>query len=175
MTNEAWAAWVQAVGSIAAVVAAFLFPWRENHATKVVQREERAARKQLLLRGVVSALKDVDAKLEGQVARLRRVVEGMRLHGSAGHVQVDAFDFGPQQLESLVDGAYLLGAAAAGEFADVAEDLEEFRRGLQRGQIIEDIAWADARLLELDKLRSRVAALWRLLEREIVRVPASPS
>jgi hypothetical protein len=171
MTSEEMAAWLQAIASIIGLVAAFLFPWREILATKHGQREESAARKQLLLRRTVSALKDGEARLDGLLVRRRYHVEGQRLHGSAGHVDVGDFDFGPQYLDFLQDDAYLLGAAAAGELADIVESLEDFRRALTRELPIANVEWADARIAELDVLRGRMEILRKKVEADVVKGP----
>ena len=175
MTSEETAAWVQAIASIIGLVAAFLFPWREILATKHGQREELVARRQLLLRRAVSALKDGEAKLDGLLVRRRYEVEGQRRHGSVGHVDVGDFDFGPHYLDSFQDEAYLLGAAAAGELADIAESLEDFRRALTRELPIANVEWADARIAELDALRGRMETLRKNMEADVVKAPAQAS
>ena len=94
MTAEAWAAWVQAGGSIAAIIAGFGVMYLQNRHTDRVQGAERARRAEVVAFRLSGWLADTGVSLD---IALRACDEGLKTASSGP----------PRSLSSVVDGLRL--------------------------------------------------------------------
>jgi hypothetical protein len=144
MTAGEWAAWVQAGGSIAAIIAGFAIVILQKHFTDNAQKAERAKRAEVVAFRLTGWLTDTGVSLD---LALRACDEGLKTASSGP----------PRSLSSVVDGLRLRRAR---QIDGVLPDLHVLLSGsgdvAQLNHQVQGYeAWLDGFLLPRQGTRSR--------------------